>query len=227
MLVEQPVSSSPQYWTIPFGKNLVDIIILESTKLITFHVIPMKVPAVLEQLSHGSVTKEWYGKNIMSGSKYKSINLNQICRARLLANDITIYYRDSTTNELSTKISCRETDVASAVLEALHVRLGSQFIRTLKQNSRLEVAKRSLVSLLIISSVAGFGYWMAIEAVGVDVSGYHRGAGIALLLQLIGPNGMLCIGSGLVILTLWSIISDFIKPPMETLLVKKNSSFLS
>jgi hypothetical protein len=60
---------------------------------------------------------------------------------------------------------------------------------------------------------------MALEAIGMERHG--RGSGIVAILQFIGPNGMLCIGGGLIIIVLISIVSDFIKPPMETLLVRK------
>ncbi len=221
-VTEQPISSSPQYWTVSFGNKLVSFIILDTTKLITFDVAPMKVPAILEQINRGSFTKEWHDQNIISGANYKSINLNQIARVRLLLNDITIDYRDNTMKDLSAKITCREDKVSDAVLESLHRRLGNQFARSSKQNSRLEVAGRSLVLLVIGLGGTGFCYWATLDLVGRDLHG--RYSGIASIFQLIGPNGILCIGGGLILLLLISIISQFIKPPMETLLVRKGSS---
>lgn len=223
-VTEQYISSSPQYWAVPFNKNLVTIIILEASKLITFDVIPGKVPAILEQLSRGSITKEWYEKNFTSGISgigFKSINLNQIVRVRLLLNNITIDYRDNTMKDLSAKITCKEDKISDDVLESLQRQLGSQFIRTSKQNSRLEVAGRSLILLAISLGVTGFFYWATLDLVGRELHG--RYSGILSLFQLIGPNGMLCIGGGLIIIVLISIVSDFIKPPIETLLVRKGS----
>ncbi len=214
---EQPTSSSPQYWTVSFGNKLVSFIILETTKLITFDVAPMMVPAISEQINHGSLDK-----NIISGANYKSINLNQIVRVRLLLNDITIDYRDNTIKDLSAIITCREDKISDAVLESLQRRLGSQFTRISKQNSRLEVAGRSLVLLAIGLGGTGFCYWATLDLVGRELHG--RYSGILSIFQLIGPNGMLCIGGGLILLLLISIISQFIKPPMETLLVRKGSS---
>jgi hypothetical protein len=221
-VIEQPVSSSPQYWTVPFGNKLVSIIILEAAKLITFDVIPMKAPAILEQLSRGSITKEWYEKNVAGGTSYTSININQILRVRLLLNDITISYRDNAMKELSTKLVCREDKISDAILESLHKQLGDQFERTSKSNSRLEVAGRSLILLLIGFGGTGFCYWATLDLVGRELHG--RYSGIASLFQLIGPNGVLCIGGGLLIILLISIVSQFIKPPIETLLVRKDSS---
>lgn len=213
---EQPIPSLPQYWTVPFGNKLVSFIILETTKLITFDTAPARVSAIIEQINRGSLDP-----NIVTGSNYKSINLNQIAQVRLLLNDITIYYRDNAMKDLSVKITCREDKVSDDVLESLQKRLGSQFARTSKQNSRMEVAGRSLVLLAIGLGGTGFCYWATLDLVGRDLHG--RYSGIASLFQLIGPNGILCIGGGLILLLLISIISQFAKPPMETLLTRKGS----
>lgn len=213
---EQPLSSLPQYWTVSFGNKLVSFIILETTKLITFDTVPARVSAIIEQINRGSLDP-----NIVTGSNYKSINLNQITKVRLLLSDITINYRDNTMKDLSVSITCRKDNLANEILDALQGRLGNQFARSTKQNSRLEVAGRSLILLLIGFGGTGFCYWATLDLVGKELHG--RYSGILSLFQLIGPNGMLCIGGGLILLLLISIISQFIKPPMETLLTKKGS----
>jgi hypothetical protein len=218
-VVEQPISSLRQYWTVSFGSKLVSIIILEASKLITFDVISVKVPAILLQLDRGAITKEWYEKNIVNGMNYKPINLNQILRIRLLLNDITIHYRDQNMKELSTEIMCREDKISDAIFESLHERLGNEFTRTSKANSRLEVARRSLVALLVTLGISGFCYWGTLDLGTKELHGKY--SGIGTLIQWIGPNGMLCIGGGFLILLLISTISSFIKPPTETHLTKK------
>jgi hypothetical protein len=215
-------SRSPQYWTVAFGNKLVSIILLEATQLITVDVIPMKAPAVLEQIGRGPLTKEWCDQNVISGANYKSINLNQILRARLLLNDITIAYRDNAQKELSAKIICRDDKTSDAILDALQHRLGDRFARTTQPNSRREVAGRSLLLLLFGLGGTGYCYWATLDLVGKELHGKY--SGIGTLLQLIGPNGMLCIGSGVILLILFSIISQFIKPPLETHLIRKGPS---
>lgn len=214
---EQPISGSPQYWTVSFGNKLVSFIILVSTKLITFDTVPERVSLISEQINRGSLDA-----NIVTGSNYKSINLNQIAQVRLLLNEIKIYYRDNTKKDLSVNITCREDKISDDILESLQKRLGGQFTRTSKQNSRFEVAGRSLILLLIGFGGTGFCYWATL---GIGDSDYHgRYRGIVSIIQLIGPNGMLCIGGGIILILLIYIISQFIKPPMETLLTRKGSS---
>jgi hypothetical protein len=202
---------------VPFGNKLVSFIILDSTKLITFDVAPVRVPVIAEQINRGSLTS-----NIVTGANYKSINLNQIAQVRLLLNDITIHYRDNTMKDLSVKIYCREDKISDDVLDSLQSRLGGQFTRASKQNSRLEVAGRSLFLLAIGFGVTGFCYWGTIDLGTGELHGRYRGIGS--LLQALGPNGVLCIGGGVVLLMLIYVISQFIKPPMETLLVRKGAS---
>jgi hypothetical protein len=137
-------------------------------------------------------------------------------------NNITIVYRDSAMKELAVDITCREDKISNAILESLRKRLGTQFARTSKQNSRLEVAGRSLLILFVGLGITGFCYWATLDLVGRELQG--RYSGIASLLQLLGPNGVLCIGGGLMVILLISIISQFAKPPMETLLIRNGSS---
>lgn len=221
-VAERPMSNSLQYWTVPFGNKLVSIIILEPAKLITFDVIPMKAPPILDRLNRGPFTKEWYDQIATNGIGYKSINLNQIFRVRMLLNDITIDYRDQAAKESSAKIMCMEDKISDPIMESLHKRLGNEFAQVSRPNSRLEVAGRSLIILLVASGITGFCYWATLDLGTKEIHG--RYSGIASIFQFIGPNGILCIGGGVLILFLISIISQFIKPPMETLLVRKNSS---
>jgi hypothetical protein len=217
-IVEQPAPpSSPQYWTVPFGNKLVSFIIVDSTKLITFDVAPARVPVIAEQINRGMFTKD-----SVNGSNYKLINLSQIARVRLLLNDIKIDYRDNSSKDLTATITCMKDEISIGVLEALQKQLGQQFTRTTKQNSRLEVAGRSLILLIIGFGGTGFCYWATLDIGDSDYHGRYRG--IASIIQLIGPNGILCIGGGIVLLMLIYVISQFIKPPMETLLVRKGSS---
>jgi len=216
-VTEQPMSSSPQYWTVSFGNKLVSFIILDNTKLITFDVPPMRVPAITEQINRGILTKD-----SVNGSNYKLINLSQIAQVRLLLNDIKINYHDNSSKDLAATIACMKDETSIGVLEALQKQLGQQFTRTTKQNSRLEVAGRSLILLLIGFGGTGFCYWATLD---IGDSNYHgRYRGIVSILQLIGPNGILCIGGVLILLLLISIISQFVKPPTETLLVRTGSS---
>ena len=76
--------------------------------------------------------------------------------------------------------------------------------------------------LIVTFGISGFCYWGTIDLGDKEVHG--RGSGIATILQFLGPNGVLCISGGLVIILLIFIASQFVKPPMETLLVRKGSS---
>ncbi len=222
-VMEQSAASSPQYWTMQVGKE-VRFIILDNENLTMFDVVPARASLVLEQISLGTITKDWFSQNIalgVQGLTYKSIPLNRVFQVRLLLNGITVSYRDDSGKDLSKRIDCQKDEISNAVIESLQNRLGSGFTRITKANSRQEVAVRSLIMLLITLGITGFCYWGSLDLMGAEVHG--RGSGIAAIMQLLGPNGVLCISGGLVILVLLIIVAQFVKPPTETLLVRKDS----
>ncbi len=222
-IMEQSAASSPQYWTMQVGKE-VRIIIIDNQNLTMFDAVPERVPLVLAQINLGVITKDWYSKNIalgVQGITYKSIPLNKISQVRLLLNGITVSYLDDTGKDTSKRIDCQKDEISNAVIESLQNRLGERFTRISKANSRQEVAIRSLIILVVTLGITGFCYWGSLDLIGREVHG--RGSGIAAILQLLGPNGVLCLSSGLIILVLIFIVAQFIKPPVETLLVRKDS----
>jgi hypothetical protein len=224
-VIEQSTpSNSPQYWVIPFKlskSQFSRVIILENTRLVVLEVVPIKVPAIFEQSSRGSLTKEWVDKNIISQLKYVSIPFNQILQVRFLFR-IKVDYRDETGKESLVDIDCEKDETSKEFIEALQKRLGNSFTLMSKPNSRWEVAGRSLIMLIVTFGITGFCYWGTIDLGTEELHG--RYSGIGTLLQLIGPNGILCISGGIFILLLIFIVSQLVKPPMETLLVRKGSS---
>jgi len=221
-IAEQPIPSAPQYWIIPFSKNQFSrIIILEGARLLVLEIVSVKVPAILDQVNRGTLTKEWFDKNIISKLKYVSVPFNQILQVRLLFR-IKVDYRDETGKESSTEIDCEKDEISKAFIESLQKRLGGSFVLKSKPNSRWEVAGRSLTMMLVTLGITGFCYWGTLDLGTKELHG--RYSGIGTLLQLIGPNGILCISGGIFIFLLIFIVSQFVKPPMETLLVRKSSS---
>lgn len=224
-VIEQHASGNPpQYWVIPFKlskSQFSRVVILENTRLVMLEVVPIKVTAILEQVNRGTLTKEWVDKNLTSKLKYVSVQLNQILQVRFLFR-IRVDYRDEAGKESSIDIDCEKDETSKAVIEALQKRLENGFVLMSKPNSRWEVAGRSLILLIITFGITGFCYWGTIDLGTEELHG--RYSGIGTLLQLIGSNGVLCIGGGILVILLIFIVSQFVKPPMETLLVRKNSS---
>jgi len=221
---QESTSTSPQYWAIPVGKE-VRVVYLDTQTLTMFDVVPKRIPIVLDQIKRGAVTKDWYSENIALGfqdTTFKSVPINKVIQVRLLIKRITVDYRDDDGKDTSISIRSDKDEVIESILAGLQNRLGNSFTRISRPNSRVEVAIRSLILLVFGLGGTGFCYWATLDLVGRELHG--RYSGIASLFQLIGPNGVLCIGGGLILLLLVFIISQFVKPPTETLLVRKDSS---
>lgn len=220
---QETMSNSSQYWPIPVGKS-VRVICLDAQTMTMFDVVPERIPLVVDQIKQGAVTKDWYSENIALGFQdisYKSVPINKVTQVRLLIKRITVEYRDDAGKDTSISIRSDKDEVIESILTGLQNRLGNSFTRISRPNSRGEVAVRSLILLVAGLGGTGFCYWATLDLVGRELHG--RYSGIASLFQLIGPNGVLCIGGGLILLLLVFIISQFVKPPTETLLVRKDS----
>lgn len=222
-VVEQPKTSSPQYWAIPVGKE-VRIIVLESQKLLIFDVVPERVPLVLAQIISGSITKDWFSKNIalgVQGLTFKSIPINSIIQVRLLVNRIKVDFRKDDGNDSSVDIRSDKDETIESILSGIQNQLGEGFTRVSKPTSRWNVAGWSLIMFLLTFCGTGVLYWMQLDLVGKEVRG--RYSAITSLFQLLGTNGVLCIGGIVTVVLLIVFAGMFAKPPMETLLVRKIS----
>jgi len=224
-----PVAAAPakpsvvQHWSVAVGKE-VRIILFQGAKLISFDVMPDRVPRVLSQVNQVAMTKEWYEKNIalgFQGRTYKSAPLNRILRVHFLLNGIKIEYRDETGEDITTEIYCKEDKVSNEVMESLQERLGDKYERTSAPTNRRNVLVTSLVIFFVPACLTSFFYW----GVQQPAEGVLRGRLWMVLLvrvaQFLGPNGILCIGGGLTLVALIIAVMLFIKPPMETLLTRK------
>ena len=198
---------------------------IQGAKLISFDVMPDKVPRVLSQIDQIAMTREWFEKNIALGLQvmtYKSAPINRILRVRLLLKDVKIEYREESGEDVSTEIGCKTDEISGAVMESLQNRLGEKYVRMSKPTSRTNLAIWSSVILFVPLCLTGFFYWAAQGIAGEEVRGSARVRSMERILQFLGPNGVLCIGGILIIIAIIIVISLFAKPPMETFLVRKN-----
>jgi hypothetical protein len=208
----------PLYWTVPVGK-LVRIIILGPARLFNIKVQPAKVPVVLNQFNHGTLTKEWFEKNVAGGIYYVSVPLERILRVRLLSNAIRFDYRAENGKDETMEFNCSKDENADSILAALHKRLGARFTRVSRPTSPWSLAGGAVLLLLFVIVMTTLFYQGALDPSTNPVHG--RGSGISALLQLLGPNGVLCLGGGIIILMIIGMIGMFINPPSETLLIRK------
>jgi hypothetical protein len=208
----------PLYWTVPVGK-LARIIILGPARLFNIKVLPAKVPVVLNQFNHNALTKEWFEKNVAGSIYYVSVPLERILRVRLLLNAIRLDYRDENGKDETTEFNCGKDENADSILAALHKRLGARFTRVSRPTSPWNRGGGAALLLLFVIVMTILFYQGALDPSTNPVHG--RGSGISALLLLLGPNGVLCLGGGLIILMIIGIVGMFIHPPSETLLVRK------
>lgn len=213
-----------EYWALPANKE-VRIILLQGTKLLSFYVMPDKVSKVVAQIDRVEMTKEWYSKNIALGLQsmtYKSVPINRTLRVHLSLSVMDIHYRDETGRDMSISISCKENAAADALMASLQKRLGEKYVFITQPTSRKKIVLWSAIGLLLSIGATSLFYFFAGGLQGTEIQGAGRAKSMGRILQLLGPNGVLCIGGILLIFVLIVVIYTFTHPPIETILIHKS-----
>lgn len=214
---------TPQVWVVP-GKTAT-VVYLSEDVLLTFAVFPDSGPAVLAELNQRITAKELEQLK----KKHALIGLKQVPLARIkavamLEEDIKITWVDSSGSEK--KVTCTTNEETSqGILNALRARLGSGFHETAQPISRSRVVISRVGFIVFVCIATGFFWWVVSGAQAeLAAGGSVRVRGIVALLMLIGPNGILCLGGGLALLGIISMILSLSKPPVETILIREPKS---
>lgn len=222
--VESPATPATEYWTVAVNKE-VRIILFQGTKLIAFNVMTDKVPRVLAQMDKVEMTKEWYRQNISLGlqiATYKSAPINRVLRVRLLLHDIKIEYREENGEDASTEIRCKEDAISDAVMASLQKRLGEKYVSMSKPTSRRNLVLSAAIILLIPICLTAFSYGFVLQPPTGRVRTFWWIILFLWIIEFLGPNGVLFVGSVFILLALAISIYMFVKPPLETILIHKS-----
>jgi len=209
----------PRLWLIP-GKQLATVICLSEDTLLAFDVLPNLAPKVAGEIRQGMTLQALYkerARHHLQSVCY--ITLTKIKMVRLFGERLTVTVTEGQ-GEKKHNITCNK-DNAEGVLKALLQNLGPRFQRMNRPISRSTVATSGVIAFLMVSCGTGFCYWFA-QGLAEEgrVAGSARARGLANLILLIGPNGMLCIGGVLFLIVTIALISSLAKPPEETVLTR-------
>lgn len=219
----QAAPAPTQYWTIAMRKKL-RVILLQGSALIVFDLMPDRLPLVLSQINQTALTKEWFTQNSALGlqaATYQSIAFEQISSVSLLFNTIKITYLDETGKTAILRIGTRKEKVIETLMLAFQKRLGADFERFSKPISRWLV----LIAAAIATVIAYFGTRFLYEAVQAATAPHGRGRVLLMqaILEFIGPNGVGVMGFIFILFLLSVAAIFFANPPVETLLVRKET----
>jgi hypothetical protein len=148
-----------------------------------------------------------------------SIPLGQVTEVRVLSDLVRVSYHPSGQRVVTAPVHCKDSAEAEAVLTSLHQHLGPRFERIAEPMSRWTVMGASLVILILLGVVIAFVYDGAVGA-AEGVTGFNLSSSLVMLvLRLLTPNGVLCLGGILLLMGLMLMLYLMVKPPMITKLV--------
>jgi hypothetical protein len=213
-------TTGKQVWLIS-GRNLSTVIYLAGNDLLAVDEFPAKVPQLMGYIEQGMTPKQLYDDRAkLHLTTLNYIPLTKVREVAVLGDVFKITAVDGSGKEKKIGITCNK-EHAPAVLKALQQNLGPQFTSVTRPISRVKVMASALVVFLVTSCGTGFFYWL-VQGLAEEerIAGSVRSRAIGNLLLLIGPNGGLCIGGGILLLVIISVISSLAKPPQETVLTR-------
>jgi len=155
----------------------------------------------------------------------KHIPLNRITEVKQHLSILTVRYTQE--NEpVSTDLSCRDEPMAEDMLRALETRLGAAFERSAVPTTKGAILGTSCFGSAILLAIIAFFYYAAQDFVTNNVKpmGSVRVRGITVLLELLGPNGVMCIGVIILLVVIFVTVSTLAKPPLITKLLPKGAA---
>jgi hypothetical protein len=203
----------PEIW-VNKQKSIIYITILTGTEIVTGILNPGLAKQAQAQLQQNKLPLEMM-------IRPKRIPLNRIAEIRETLATVTVKYTEDSKPE-SEDLMCKDGEMADAMLNALESRFGGAFVRMatpVEKGAILGVA--GLVSIVILA-VTAFFYWGALEvAAGSRPTG--RGSSLAWLLEMLGPNGVMCIGGVVLLLAVVVTAVNLKNPPLTTKLLPKSA----
>jgi hypothetical protein len=194
------------------------ITILTSTELITGIVNPGLVGRANAQIQQGKLPLDML-------KAIKHIPLKHITEVKQHLSILTVRYTQE--NEpVSKNLSCQDEPMAEDMLRALETRLGAAFERSSVPMTKGAILGTSCLGSAILLAIIAFCYYAAKDFVTNDVRpmGSAGVRGITILLELLGPNGVMCIGVILLLIVVLGTVSRFAKPPLITKLLPKGAA---
>lgn len=216
-----PSASAPQFWINPTRKGS-HVIVLHENKLLTAKCEARFTTQVAAKLAQGDIPTEVLTEKV-------TISYSSLIKIEETSTSLRFDFSNQSNRKESIWMESKDKEMLNAILVALEARLGTDFERTTAPMSRGSILMGNGILMVIILAVSTFFYFAAldIDSGGTSPTGSARTRGIIILLDWIGPGGVACIGGGLFLLVLISMVMSLAKPPLVTTLLRKNANAVS
>lgn len=210
--------SLPQFWMNPTRKGTY-IFVLSAEKLFTAKCEQKYNVAVAAKLLLGEIPTNLLTEKV-------NIPYSKLIKIEEKLDSLRIDFFDQANRQETIKMESKDQKMTDEILDALGQKLHSEFERTTKPMSMGSILLGNGIVITIILGASAFFYYGATEvrADHISPSGSARTRSIINLLDLLGPGGVACIGGGLLLVFLFSMISSLIKPPLETTFSRRSIS---
>jgi MFS family permease len=214
----QTPSSLPQFWMNPTRKGTY-IFVLFAEKLFTAKCAPGHNVEVAAKLSLGEIPANLLTEKV-------NIPFSKLIKIEEKLDSLRIDFFDQAGRQETLKVESKDQKMTDEILSALGQKLYSEFERTTKPMSIGSILLGNGIVITIILGASAFFYYGATEirADNISPTGSSRTRGIINLLDLLGPGGVACIGGGLLLVFLFSMISSLMKPPSVTTFSRRSIS---
>lgn len=205
-------STIKKFWVYPARKETLLLIILDDN-IIVAKSQKSSANKVQTELSLGNIPHTLLTeKTIIDFKNIKSIEES--------LNTIRIEFLDKSGKENSAKIESKNDAMTVEILELLENYPKVVFNRQVAPMSISRILLSNGIVLSIVTGVSIFFYFAALDIEKNDTTptGSARTRGIINLLSLLGPGGVACIGGGIFILLVISLVASIVKPPTVTTL---------
>ena len=207
-------TDSPKFWIYPTRRNVFVFSLTESD----IHIASGPIGSL--QKVKNSILQSKSTEQFLKDKK--NIPYKNITKVRQILSTIRIYYTNGS-QETSRALDCKDTKMANELIDFLRNHIRSQFDETNKPvGIGTSLFTSGFIMLVVLAGTAFFYYGAyELEAGIISPRGSARTRAILNLLDLLGTNGVLVIGTILFILSLGLMFYLIKNPPTVTEFIKK------
>lgn len=214
-LKSDPILQFQKFWVSPARRDI-QILFLFEDRLFTGKYESKQAPLVAAQVATGKVPYDLLTEKI-------TIPLSHLLKIEGKVNSLRIDFKDKTGRKESIEFDAKDEKIMAEIFNAVEAETGQAFERVTSPMSKGSILLGNGIVLTIILGFSTFFYFAALDfqTNGVNPTGSARTRGLITLINLLGPGGVACIGGGLFLLFLFSMVSSLRKPPLVTRLTRK------
>lgn len=210
-----PILQFQKFWVSPARRDI-QILFLFEDRLFTGKYESKQSPLVAAQVAMGKVPYDLLTEKI-------TISFSHLLKIEGKVNSLRIDFENKIGRKESIEFDAKDEKIMAEIFNAVEAETGQAFERVTSPMSKGSILLGNGIVLTIILGLSTFFYFAALDfqTNGVSPTGSARTRGLITLINLLGPGGIACIGGGLFLLFLFSMVSSLLKPPLVTRLTRK------